>query len=265
MFAYRHGRTQIELNHARAPLKFQRPFYPEGSQVCHGVMLHTAGGMVGGDRLSFTIQLEPKAQALLTTAAASKIYRSAGATVDQSTHITVGTGGCLEWLPQETIVFNGAQLRQQTRIDLAENAIWIGWEITRLGRSARGERFQTGQWRSHTEVWRGSQPLWIDRQYVEGGGEMLDSSHGLSGYPVIGSFAMIGRPVDSNLMERLRQLWLEQSASGEAGTTRLPQGLLCRYRGSSSVEARRWFVTVWDQVRLILLNRAPCHPRVWGV
>jgi len=84
---------------------------------------------------------------------------------------------------QETIVFNGAIYQQDLRIELSPGARWLGWEITRLGRSARGERFCRG-WRSHTEIWQG-RPLWIDRQWIPAGEEIINSPHGLAGQSVV--------------------------------------------------------------------------------
>ncbi|MBW4661605.1 MAG: urease accessory protein UreD [Drouetiella hepatica Uher 2000/2452] len=250
----------------QAPLKVQRPFYPEGREVCHTVMLHTAGGMVGGDRLSLNIRLHPQALALVTTASAAKVYRSSGATAQQTTQIHLAAGSSLEWFPQETIVFDGAIYRQDLRVELEANAIWTGWEITRLGRTARGEKFSTGEWRSRTEVWQQGRLLWIDPQYLTGGGEMLDSSHGLAGYPVIGSFAFIGQIVDPELVTKARSLFPSSpSSNSQAGATRLMSGLLCRYRGNSTTEVRHWFTQVWHLLRPVYAGRSGCVPRVWQV
>ncbi|MEO8892983.1 MAG: urease accessory protein UreD, partial [Coleofasciculaceae cyanobacterium] len=83
VYANRDGATQIIHNQMQAPLKVQRPFYPEGKEVCHSVVLHTAGGVVGGDRLSLNFHLQPNAKALITSAAAGKIYRSSGQLAQQ--------------------------------------------------------------------------------------------------------------------------------------------------------------------------------------
>jgi urease accessory protein len=262
-YARRQDRTELIRSRVQAPLKVQRSFYPEGSEVCHNVILHTAGGVVGGDRLTLNIDLDAQAHALITTAAAAKIYRSTGAEAQQIVHIRLAEAACLEWFPQETIVFNGAKYKQNTRIELADRALWLGWEITRLGRSARGEQFLQGEWRSHTEVWQQGRPLWIDPQWLQGGSEMLNSLNGLAGYPVVGSFAAIGQPVTADLVEAARQLWTKQMCPGEAGVTRLMTGLLCRYRGHSTLEARRWFTEVWNLLRQSWLDRSICKPRVW--
>ncbi|HEY9846594.1 MAG TPA: urease accessory protein UreD [Candidatus Caenarcaniphilales bacterium] len=256
--------TQLIHNRAQAPLKVQRPFYPEGSRVCHAVILHTAGGMVGGDRLGLDLQLNPHAQALLTTAAAGKVYRSQGLVAKQSIQIQVAAGACLEWLPQETIVFNGALYQQDLRVELAPGATWLGWEITRLGRTARGEHFLQGSWRSRTEIWQQGSPLWIDSQWLQGGTEMLTSPHGLAGQPVVATLAWIG-PTSPDLVTEARRRWTAVERQGEAGVTCLSQGLLCRYRGFATGEARHWFIGVWQLLRLCYLQRSACPPRVWQI
>ncbi len=262
VYADRQGKTQLIYNHQQAPLKVQRPFYPEGEKVCHSVILHTAGGMVGGDRLSSNIHLQPQAQALITTAAASKIYRSNGLQARQSIQMQVDAGACLEWLPQETILFNDAIYRQDLRVELATGGSWLGWEITRFGRSARGEKFLQGEWRSHTEIWQEGIPLWIDRQYLPGSEETFHSPHGLAGKPIVGSLVWIGGAVSAEIVEKTRNLW---DGEGEAGVSRLQHGLLCRYRGASTSEVRNWFIDVWQLLRVSFLNCGNCIPRVWQI
>lgn len=260
-FAYNQGHTQPVRAIACAPLKVQRPFYPEGDRVCHSVMLHTAGGVVGGDRLSVQVQVQPAASVLLTTAAASKLYRSNGPTATQQIRLQVGAEACLEWLPQETIVFEGAQFQQTMHVDLAPGGIWLGWEILRFGRSARGEQFLQGQWRASTEVWQEGKPLWIDRQQITGE-DLFHGLNGLHGQPVVASFVVLGRSCPATWVLQARSAWDETNA-GEIGVTRLQAGLLCRYRGSSTLVARRWLTQVWQQIRVEHLHRSPCIPRVW--
>jgi urease accessory protein len=271
-FAYAQEKTSLVHCQVQAPLKVQRPFYPEGNRVCHSVILHTAGGIVGGDRLALNVTLQPQAQVLITTAAAGKIYRSNGLQARQTTFLEVSAGACLEWLPQETIVFNQAIYRQDLRIELAPGATWLGWEITRLGRSARGERFLQGQWRSHTEVWQQGHPLWIDRQWLQGGEPWMDSPNGLAGCPVIASLAWLGAPISPELLEKIRLLWdTTNETSGfadgndEAAVTRLQSGLLCRYRGNSTQVARRWLIAVWQLIRLSSSRQTACLPGVWSL
>ena len=259
VYSDRQNKTRLIKSQNQAPLKIQRPFYPEGESVCHSVILHTAGGIVGGDQLSCNFHLQPQAKSLITTAAANKIYRSNGRRARQNIEIKIDNQACLEWLPQESIVFNGANFRQDIRIELADYANFIGWEITRFGRTARGEKFVEGEWRSHFEVWRNNKPLWIDRQYLPGSQEIFHSPHGLAGKPIIGTLVYIGKPVSSEIVEQARNL----SPSYEGGVTRLENGFLCRYRGDSTTEERNWLISVWQLLRISFLNRDRCLPRVW--
>ncbi|MGH7999166.1 MAG: urease accessory protein UreD [Brasilonema sp.] len=262
VYAHRQNTTTLIHNQNQAPLKVQRPFYPEGREVCHSVILHTAGGVVGGDRLSCNFHLQPNAQALITTAAASKIYRSNGNKARQSIEIQVDIGATLEWLPQETIVFDGGIYQQDLQVELATGASWISWEITRFGRSARGEKFCLGEWRSHTEIWQQGVPLWIDRQWLPGSEEVFHSPHALAGKPLVGSLVYVGQEVSPELVQKARSLWCGE---GEAGVTRLPCGLLCRYRGCATSEVRYWFIGVWQLLRQSFLTRRGCIPRVWQI
>lgn len=262
VYADRLNNTELIHSHQQAPLKVQRPFYPEGAKICHSVILHTAGGVVGGDRLSYNLHLQPQSEALITTAAASKIYRSNGLQARQNINIQIDAGACLEWLPQETIIFNGAIYRQDLRVELAPGASWLGWEITRFGRTARGEKFLQGEWRSHTEIWREGLPLWIDRQWLPGREEVFHSPHGLAGQPIVGSLVWVGNPISGEILAKMRNLWV---GTGEIGMTQLQNGFLCRYRGTSTSEVRNWFTVIWQLLRVSVLNRSSCVPRVWQV
>ncbi|MEA5570189.1 urease accessory protein UreD [Calothrix sp. UHCC 0171] len=262
IYGYRQNKTQLIYSHHQAPLNIQRPFYPEGKSICHSVILHTAGGIVGGDKLSSSFCLQEDSQALITTAAASKIYRSNGLQAQQNIQIKVCSGGCLEYLPQETIVFDGAIYRQDTEIELAKSSTFIGWEITRFGRSARGEKFLQGDWRSHTTISQEGKPLWIDRQWIPGNEEVFHSPHGLAGNAIAATLVYIGNPVSPDIITQARCLW---TGVGETGVTRLEHGFLCRYRGNSTTEVRHWFISVWHLVRQSFLGRSDCIPRVWQI
>ena len=262
VYANRQDSTQLIYNQHQAPLKLQRPFYPEGQGICHSVILHTAGGVVGGDRLSTNIHLQPHSQALITTAAASKIYRSNSLLAKQTVNIQVDADACLEYLPQETILFNGAIYRQDLRVELSPGASYLGWEIIRFGRSARGEKFLEGEMRSHTEIWQNNVPLWIDRQIIPGKEEVFYNPHGLAGNSVVGSFVCVGFPLSQEIINQARSLIIQNS---DAGVTRLQHGFSCRYRGNSTSEVRSWFTNIWQMLRVSCLNRGNCIPRVWQI
>lgn len=219
--------------------------------------------MVGGDILSSDIHLQRNAQTLITTAAAAKIYRSNGLIARQTIHLKIDAGAHLDWLPQEAIIFNGAIYRQDLKVELAPGASWLGWEITRFGRSARGEKFLQGEWRSQTEVWQQGKPLWIDRQWLPSGEEVFNSPHGLAGKPIVGTLACLGDLVSPEIVEQARKLSRTREGIGEVGLTQLLSGLLCRYRGSSTREVRNWFTQVWQLLHRSHSGHLPNKPRIW--
>ena len=263
-YAHQNGETRPIHVQTQAPLRVQRPHYPEGRLLCYSTVVHTAGGMVGGDELVQNIHLQPQSQALITTPAATKVYRSIGPICHQSTTIQLDSESYLEWFPQETIVFNAAKYYQQLRINLEPGAVALLWDVTRFGRTARGECFDVGNWRSDVEVWQGSRPLLIDRQWLPGSSQILQSSHGLSGMPVVGTFALVGCDVSEELFLKMQNT-LQQSdvPVTHVGLTRGLNGVICRYRGRSSQEARRSFVALWRVIRQFRSGKVPPLPRLW--
>lgn len=261
----RDNSTQVISAYHQAPLKIQRSFYPEGSTICHSIIFHTAGGIVGGDLLSQNINLQDNCHSLITTPAATKIYKTNGNIAKQNILIKLENNSFLEYLPQENIIFNGAIYQQNCRIELAENAHYCGWEINRFGRSARGEKFTQGDWKSSTEIWQNDQPLWIDNQWLPGNEIIVNSLNGLAGYSVSGTFCWIGEEITEDIIRDIRHLAENQVNQGETGVTQLLKGLFCRYRGNSTTEAKKWFIDVWGLMRLNYLGRSKIIPRVWQI
>lgn len=261
-FAARGAATVLTRRQHRGPLTVQRPFYPEGPAVCQVTLLHPPGGLVGGDQLQLTATLDAGAQALITTPAASKIYRSTAAVACQQQHFHLAAGAALEWLPQETILFSGARFRSQTRVDLAPGGRFLGWEITCLGRPACAERFDAGHGAIALELWEDGQPLFIERGRYAGGGALLTAAWGLGNQPVVGTWLALDAPPE--LTDALRTPLSEVADPARWGLTRLPRVLALRYRGPSAAEARALFIRAWMLVRPTLLGRDALPPRIWA-
>lgn len=261
-YSFRGGKTEMRGCVTQSPFRIQRPFYPEGDRICHTVLLHTAGGIVGGDRLSVDLNLQRDSHVFLTTAAANKLYKSNGQTSRQDGTITQAPGSVMEYFPQEMIVFDGAEYRQSLRVDLAESAIWCGWEILRFGRTARGEKFHSGNWRGATEIWQGENLLWGDRQWMPGNPEMFASWNGLNNQAIVGSLALVGMNISEAQITEFRET-MGQLSQGLGGITQLPKGVLCRYRGDSSTEVKRWFISLLKQWRSLYSPQHLTLPRVW--
>ena len=256
---------------ATAPLRLQRSQSGADGR-CRLPLLHTAGGLVGGDALTITADLAAGSRALLTSVAAQKVYGSRGRSRLQpdgrwtqlALDVQLGPGADLEWLPQETVVFAGGLLEQVQRLQLAADASWLGIDVVRLGRTARGETLGSGCWRNRLELRRGERLELVERLQLDG--DSLDDEHGLAGQPVFATLvwaAPAPLPADSlqPLLEEGRRGAGNLQGQGALGA--LEQGLIARYRGPSSQEARRWFRQLWALSRRLRGLAAPEPLREW--
>jgi urease accessory protein len=219
---------------------------------------------VPGDELEIDIGVGAGARALVTTPAAAKVYRSDGRRASQRQCLSVAGGGALEWLPQETIVFDGARFDMDTSVVLEPGATFVGWDVQCLGRPAIGERFTRGRCRSRLEVHVGTVPLYVDRAVWDGGSDVLSQSYGLAGHPALGTMLVVGaRPA---WLPIVRDLIAASPWRSHLSATLLGQGevLACRYLGPSASRAREMFADVWAALRPHLLGRIAVPPRIWS-
>jgi urease accessory protein len=257
-FGFEKQKTTLGRKIHDGPLVVQKPFYPEGSEVCHAIVVHPPGGIAGGDELALKVSAGAGASVLLTTPGAAKWYRSAGPWARQTAVFDVQ--GVLEWLPQETIVFDGALAETAYDVNLGARAGFIGWDIVCLGRTGSGERFARGALRSAIRVRRENRLLWLERGRIDGGGGLLDSPAGLAGAPVFGTLFASFLDFDRKILDTLREL---HPTPGTGTVTLLPGILLARYLGSSSEAARRYFAALWRILRPALTGRDATEPRIW--
>jgi urease accessory protein len=242
-------------------LRVQKPLYPEGPDVCQVVIVHPPGGIVTGDSLAIDVDAHAGAHVQLTTPGAAKWYRSPGPPARLDTSMRVHAGALVEWLPQETLLFEGAHAEIRARVELADGARFIGWEVTGLGRTASGERFGSGRVRQTLELLLGNVPLWCERAALDGGSRALQSGPILNGRPVFGTLVAAGAPVGDDVLAACRAL---RCASGDGAVTRLPQVLVARYLGASGSAARAYFAGLWSLLRPAFAGREAVPPRIWN-
>lgn len=280
-----HGQLQLQFEpgstgtrhqgFSTAPLRLQRGF-PRADGRLELPILHTAGGLVGGDRLSLAVSLAAGSRALLTSVAAQKVYGTVGRCrrdpggrwARQALTVTLAEGADLEWLPQELVLYADGLYEQSTRVELAPGASWLGAEVVRLGRTAAGEGLGQGRWRSALEVVRRSSrgQRWelVERLELSAAGQ--DDGHGMAGQPVFGSLVWVApEPLPP---ARREALLAEARAcrSGLAGAMAcgaLDSGLVARYQGPASTAARSWFSRLWALIRRERGLAAPELPRCW--
>jgi urease accessory protein len=244
------------------PLRVQKALYPEGPQTCHGIVLHPPSGIAGGDELEIDMHCAQEAHALLTTPGAGKWYRSAGAWASQKLRFDLAPDSVLEWLPQETIVFNAARADMRTEVNMKSGACFIGQEILCLGRRAMNENFAQGHVRMATDIRMDGKLLWHERGLVQGGSAIMTVGTGLAGYTVSATLLAAGRVVGAELLAACREHEPDE-ATARFGITALPQLCVARYLGHSAESAKAWFVKLWEVMRPELIGRAAEMPRIW--
>jgi len=260
-FAERAGETILVDRRHQGPLRVQRPFYPESRRVCHVYLLHPPGGLVSGDQIEIDIQVDSDAWGLVTTPGASKFYRGNGyQSVRQRQRIQVADRAIMEWLPQETILFDGTQADMLTRVDLQAGARFIGWEVTCLGRPASSDYLRKCGVRQRFEVWHDGDPLWLERTRYSDDSAMFTANWGLRNCTVVGS--LICTHNDASLIDAVRgNISVDNNAL--FSVSQLYGGLVCRYLGHHAEEAKASLQAAWQILRPLALGAKAVAPRIW--
>lgn len=201
--ARRHGSVCLDGLHQAGSLRVMLPAHGPGDAL-EAVLLNTAGGLTGGDHLSVTARAGPGARLVVSTQAAERIYRSAGGMAHVEATMSVSPGGRLDWLPQETILYDGAALDRRLTLDLAPGGRALLLEPVILGRRAMGERVRRAALRDRWDIRLNGRLLFADRLRIEGEAwAMLDSPGTLGGAGAWASLALLA-PEASVLLEKLR-------------------------------------------------------------
>jgi urease accessory protein len=256
------GRCRVHDRH-EGPLRILRTLHPEGPDVCHNVLVHPPGGIVGGDVLELSATLQDGTHAVLTTPGATRFYRSAGLPARQSVAVRVADGARLEWLPLETICHPGADADSCLRFELAPGAETIGWDIVALGLPASGEPFTSGRYRQQIEL----PGAWLERGTIAAADtRLLDSPLGLAGRRVVATlWFAAGRPLDDArreaLLEEARTVVSDEPFAGVTAPN--AHAVVLRALAERVEPVMALFTRVWTRWRETAWQRAACPPRVW--
>ena len=249
------NKTVLTQRQHTGPLVVQRPFYPEQG-VCHVYLLHPPGGVVGGDHLQIAIHADQQAQALITTPGAAKFYRSTQPAL-QSVTMQVDDHACLEWLPQETIIYEGARVESRIHLDLADQARFIGWDITALGRPAAGEQFESGQALISWHVTRNNTVVFIEKMNLDA--NAFTANWGLNASSSCGS--LFACPASRDHLHVVRELI---GSAPQRGVTLIGDLLVCRASDAQSRSVRQFFEQVRGILRKDILRSDDYKPRIWA-
>ncbi|WMN88522.1 urease accessory protein UreD [Vibrio parahaemolyticus] len=262
-FSKSDDKTQMKRMEFQGPLRVQRPFYPE-LDVCHVYLLHPPGGLVSGDDLSIQIHCQSESHALITTPSAGKIYKADSKNIEQKQHvdIEVDNAAC-EWLPMETIVFNGAHGKLTTNVNLYGDAKFIGIDVFCLGRPKSHFPFIQGSVEQRLSIYQDGTPLLLERQYLAADDPLLTAISGFNSNLVSGTLTVVGLNDAQTMVETLREHFSADTYGTLSITYRL-NVLLVRYLGDCSEEAQQQLRACWQLIRPELLRRPACPPRIWN-
>ena len=260
-------KTVAHFRHS-GPLRILQSLYPEGPGICHNVIVHPPGGLVGGDLLDLRFAAGPGSHGLVTTPGATRFYRSAGDSALQQVHLQLGAGARLEWLPLEAICHSGCLAENRLTMDLAPGAELIGWDVTALGLPAAGAPFASGHFCQHIEV----PGVWLERGRIAADDRrLLDSPLGLAGQRCLASIFFVA---GSRLERQRRQQALDAARAviephalrATAGATS-PGGqvVVVRVLAPMVEPAMALLRQVWQAWRAHFWQ-LPCPaPRIWSM
>jgi urease accessory protein len=258
-------RTVLHDRH-EGPLRVLRSLYPEAPAICHSVLVHPPGGIVGGDVLELDATICAGAHALITTAGATRFYRTSGEAATQSVRAHLEPGARLEWLPLETIAFSGCRAESRLRFELAAGAETIGWDVLALGLPASNQPFVRGSFTQSIEL----PGRWLERGVIDAGDQrLLRSPLGLAGHPTVGTlWFAAGTALDEQrsaaLLEDARTVVAGHALRPTAGAT-TPQAevVVLRVLAAAVEPAMDLMVRVWRVWRERAWGLAATPPRVW--
>jgi urease accessory protein len=257
------GATRLAHLHQAAPL---RALFPETCRMDLTVVALTAtcGGFTGGDRMATSIAMGSGTKAMAIAQAAEKLYRSTGDETRIEIALEVEAGGWLEWLPQETILFNGARMRRQTSIDLAEDAAVLAGEILVFGRAAHGESMTRGLVHDAWAVKHNGALIWADRFHAADALliEALEHPAALKGMRAAAMLVHVG-PGAGQRLALLRDLMALAPGTVRCAATVVNGVLIARWLAADALELRPSFAAAWMGLRSDAQGLAPRLPSFW--
>ncbi len=262
-YASDRGVSRLATLEQRTPLRVLFPRPPAGDPPT-AALVTTSGGLVGGDRLDVDVAVGADAAALVVGQAAEKVYRSLGNDCRVAVTLGVGAGGWLEWLPQETILFEGARLRRQTALDVAADGRALAGEMLVFGRVARCETVTYGLIRDAWTVRRDGRLVWADALHMDSDdiAGCLSARAGFDGARACATAVYVGPDADARL-DLARSLLTRDGV--RAGATLCGAVLVMRWLGNEPGAVRAAFEIFWTGFRSAVADLPPRLPRLWHV
>ena len=250
------------------PLRVLKSLYPEGDAVCHNVLVHPPGGLVGGDTLDIQVTVGEGAHGLITTPGAARFYRSDGERALQRTTLKLAVNARLEWLPLEALLYSGCLAENKLVFELAPGAQMLGWDVTSLGLPHAGLAFDNGSFVQHLEM----PGHWLERGVLAAHDtRLLQSPLGLAGNTCVASLffasgSNLERGFREAMLDTARCLVAENALKATAGATSPgPCMLVLRVLAPQVEPAMALLRQVWMAWRTQAWGKPAALPRIWSM
>jgi urease accessory protein len=267
--------TQLTKTKRCGPLTIQKAFYPEGRDCAHLYLLHPPAGIVSGDELRVSIEVQKNAHTLVTTPGANRFYRArtdlsiGDPKQTQITKISLDADAKCEHFPLETIVYNRANGVNNVEVRLQESSVYCGWDMTCLGLPSSFEDFSHGRFTQLNTLYRDDILIYHDKVFIEPSSNIQQHPAGLAGNTVFGTFLayapsnQVSNEQRTQLIKKLRALVEKHAASALISITDIRQLLVMRYLGQQAHQCKTLFIELWKLVRPLYMDKQGVQPRVW--
>lgn len=252
----------------QGPLRILQSLYPEGDQICHNVLVHPPGGLVGGDTLDIQVNVAEGAHALVSTPSATRFYKSGGQAALQQVTATLAPGARLEWLPLEAIAYNDCEATNRAIFNLAPSSELMAWDVTALGLPSSDMAFTKGHFQQHLEI----PGVWLERGNLRGDDtRWLNSPLGLAGQKCLASLVFAsGNNIEpqraAQALEAAREVLEAHPLRLQAGVTCAhPQVIVLRVMSPLVEPSMDLLKKVWAVWRHTLWALPSTPPRIWSV
>lgn len=261
------GKTVARHSHS-GPLRVLQSLYPDGPAVCHNVLVHPPGGLVGGDTLEIAVDAGSGSHSLITTPGATRFYRSEGQPARQSTRLTLAADARLEWLPLEALCYSGCLAENRLTMELAPGAELLGWDVTALGLPHADLPFVQGRFAQHVEV----PGVWLERGTLDAGDtRLMNSPAGLAGQRCMATlFFVTGTPLSrqrrQQTLDCARDVLQQHPLAATAGATS-PDARVVVVRAIAPVvePVMDLLRTLRRSLRQQLWGKSASDPRIWSM
>lgn len=264
----RHGERTVLRHSHDGPLRIFKSLYPEGDAVCHNVVVHPPGGLVGGDVLDIEARVARGAHALLSTPGATRFYASDDAIASQRVRLRLEAGARLEWLPLETIAYPGCRADNRCTATLGEGAELFAWDVAALGLPSAQQPFDSGELLQRMEV----TGLWLEQSRIAAGDRrLLDSPLGLGGHRCLGTLVFASgstfpRERREALLDAARRVLASAPSGVVAGVTGPNDRLIAVRAVAPAIEPLMALLqAVWSALRPLAWGLPGQAPRIWRV